>query len=202
MSQNLRFVDGGTDLLISSSPSPFLKEGSTSRLLSGMSSQFQISPKDREHKISLNNLSKYFTNLTVIFGCFCWNYFFCILIWTHCLLSFHWMPLKRGSICLPYSMFLTPSHQIFIHIDRYTLSLLFSRLNSAMCLSLSSHNTYSKSLTIFTALHIAFHWTHCSISISLFYWELRSGCNIPKVASPEMSREEGLYPLTAWLYSS
>lgn len=80
----------------------------------------------------------------------------CISICALCLLSFHWARLRRVWIHVLYS------HQVFIHMHKIPLSLLFTRLNSPRTLSHSLYNRCSKSLTIFVA-HCR---THCSKCLS------------------------------------
>lgn len=93
-----------------------------------------------------------------------------------CITEHHWKE--------PVSVTFIPSCQVFIHIDEFTLSHLFSRLNRPSSSSLSSNKRWSRPLIIFTAIH----WTLSSTSTSPFYsgalnsaqhWCCHSPCMYP-----------------------
>lgn len=71
-----------------------------------------------------------------------------------------------------------------------------------MSLSLSSCNRSSKSLTIFTALHIALHWTHSTVSISLSHWGHRPGHSTPEVASPVLRGRDYILWLASYVLAN
>lgn len=64
------------------------------------------------------------------------------------------------------SVLFTPSHLAFKHMDKISLSFLFSRLNSPCSLSLSSQVRSSRAIIILGALY----WTSSGMSVSLLYW--------------------------------
>lgn len=69
-------------------------------------------------------------------------------------------------------IFFSLSHQLFTHIEKTFLSLLFSRLlfSSSNSLSFSLYEWCSSPLAI--CIHLC--WTRSSISVSLFYWGARN----------------------------
>ena len=115
----------------------------------------------------------------------------CISAHVHCLLSSHWAPPRTVWLCL-----LTPSHQVFVYVDKILLS--FSRLNSPGSFNHSSLDRFSSPLTIIVALC----WAHSSTSMSLL-----TGHSTADVASPVLKREgsapsldllEMLFLMQAW----
>lgn len=75
-------------------------------------------------------------------------------------------PIDKG---LLLSSLLEPA-QLFIHIDKITLSLLFSRLSSPSSFSLSSYDKHSSLFIFFVALC----WTCTTLSMSLLYWGVQN----------------------------
>jgi len=65
----------------------------------------------------------------------------------------------------PDTIFFIPSQQVFIHMLRSFLRLLFSSISSPSSLNLSSYERHSSSLTISVVLR----WTLCSSSMPLLY---------------------------------
>lgn len=78
--------------------------------------------------------------------------------------------LPRTGWSWPCCIFLTHTHQMFIHIDKIPPSLLNSRLNRHSSLSLSLYDKCSNSLIIPMVLH----WTCYSISTCHFYWGVQT----------------------------
>ena len=93
----------------------------------------------------------------------------------------------------PGSIFFTPSHQVFIHIDKIPLSLLFSRLSCPSSLSLSSCERCSSAL-----IFVALHWTCSGKSMSLLYWGAQHWTQHTSCVSPVLSRGAGSPPSTCW----
>lgn len=94
------------------------------------------------------------------------NYFL-MFIWNILYSNFCSLPLvlslgttkkKPGPILLP------PTLQIFVSIDKISLSLIFFRLHSLRALNLSSYRRCSRRFIILLALH----WTHSRSSLS--FW--------------------------------
>ena len=85
-------------------------------------------------------------------------------------MEFQFVPIASRLVDGHCSVFFTPSHQIFIHINKIAPapfpSSLFSKLNGPSSRSLSSHERCSSQLIIFMALH----WACSSKSISSHYW--------------------------------
>lgn len=83
----------------------------------------------------------------------------------------HFVPIASRSIPGHHweelgSTFFTPSCQVFMHVDKISLSLPCSRLSNPSSLSLSSCDRCSKPLITLVALC----WTRCSVSMSPLYW--------------------------------
>lgn len=74
--------------------------------------------------------------------------------------------LPRTGWSWPCCIFLTHTHQMFIHIDKIPPTLLNSRLNRPSSLSLSLYDKCSNSLIIPMVLH----WSCYSISTCHLYW--------------------------------
>lgn len=100
-----------------------------------------------------------------------------VSIWAHC----------QVSSCLAFCAHCLTGHQSLdssssplqrlLHMDKFSLSLLLSRLNSLTPLSLSS---YKKSLTIFVGLH----WTRSSKFVLYLYWRAQTQTQHSRCVSP------------------
>ena len=94
------------------------------------------------------------------------NVFLCLdkILWLliNCLLSCQWASVRESG-----SLFFIPFCLTFTHMDKISLSLLLSRLDSLSSFSLFSYERWSSPFITFVALH----WTHPSISVSLLYWQ-------------------------------
>lgn len=85
------------------------------------------------------------------------------------------------------SLIFPPSQQVFTHIDKILLSLLFFRLNSPSSLCLSSYIRCSHSIVIFVVLC----WTRSSMSVHLL------SCVAQHILAA-LSKGEGCPPPTCW----
>ena len=72
----------------------------------------------------------------------------CVPVCDHCLLFWHWTPLKRARLFLS-----APSLQVLLDFDEIFQSLIIYRLNRPNSLSCSSQEWCSSPLVILGALH-------------------------------------------------
>lgn len=112
---------------------------------------------------------------------------YCILV---CLLSWLWAPLRRVWPCRLYHH----PHQVLIHIDKVSLSVLFPRLNNPSSISLSLYIRCSNPLIFFMALC----WTPSNMSMSLLFWLAQHWTQDFRCFLPVLSRRKA----TCWQSSA
>lgn len=124
----------------------------------------------------------------------CASCFFAFFFFSWCQFGISWISfivpllliLSPGTI-ENSSLIFPPSQQVFTHIDKILLSLLFFRLNSPSSLCLSSYIRCSHSIVIFVVLC----WTRSSMSVHLL------SCVAQHILAA-LSKGEGCPPPTCW----
>lgn len=132
---------------------------------------------------SLGNLCQCSADTQYRCSSWCSNRISCVPVCGHCLLSWHWIPLKRTQFH-PHG---TLPSGIYRRWWDSPLILLFSRLNSPSSLSLFSQEWYSTTLS--NPLLDSFQ----CVLVSLVEGGPRSGHSTPQMASPVLSTEDHLF---------
>lgn len=164
-SQNHRIYEIGRDFWGSSNPSTCCEYSQLKQVLQGhVLLCFEYIQGQRQYNLSGKPVPV-FNPLWKGFGLIL-NGIPCISVHPHFFLSYHCAWQRRVWFCLPNSLPCRNNNQLFIHMEKISLTFCFSRLNSSISLSMSSYIICPHPLIIF----VVHPWTCSRMCTSLFFW--------------------------------